>query len=62
MATCLRKSCSFGLLCVSFMTICMCFSFPFVFEDRVLDLIVLIPVHCLIFYSDLKTAELIYSR
>ena len=41
MTTCLGKSCTFGyqFFCVSF--------FPFGFEDGMLDLIKLIPEHCL---------------
>ena len=50
MITCLGKSCSFGLLCVSFVNVyqflCVCLSFPFGFEGGVWDLIVLIPDHC----------------
>ena len=40
MTTCLEKSYSFGLPCVSFVTvlsICVCASFPFDFEDGVWD-------------------------
>ena len=46
MTTCLgKKSCSFGLLLSIFV-----FSFfPFGFEDRMWDLIVSIPDHCLSF-------------
>ena len=56
MATCLGKSCLVGLLCVSCLNVfsvcvcacvCVCASFPFGFEDGMLDLIVLIPDHCL---------------
>ena len=50
MTTCLGKNCSFGLLCVSFVGVCqnLCvFFFPFWFEGRVWDVIVLIPDHCL---------------
>ena len=49
MITCLGKSCSIGLLCVSFVNVyhfCVCPSFPFVFEGGMWDLIVLIPDHC----------------
>ena len=48
MTTCLVKSCSFSLLCVSFVNIylfCVSF-FPFCFEGGMWDLIVLFPDHC----------------
>ena len=55
MTTCLRKSCSFGLLCVSFVNVYqfLCVSsFPFGFEGGMWDVIVLIPDHCLsIFFA-----------
>ena len=47
MTTCLENSCSFGLLCVSFVNVyefCVCHSFPFGF-DGIWDLTVLIPDH-----------------
>ena len=52
MTTCLGKSCSFGLLCVSFVRICqfLSVSFPFGFESGMLDMIVLIPDHCFSVY------------
>ena len=52
MTTCLGKSCSFGLLCVSFVNVtsCVCPSFPFGFECGMWDLIVLIPDHCISIY------------
>ena len=50
MTTCLGKSCSFCLLCMSFINFCLCHSFPFGFEGEILDLIVLIPDHCLSIY------------
>ena len=39
MTTCLGKSCSFGLLCVSFMfmCVCVCVCFPIGFEGGVWD-------------------------
>ena len=48
MTTCLGKSCSFGLLCVYFVGVCQVFFcscpyFPFGFEGRMRDVIVLIP-------------------
>ena len=53
MSTCLGKSCSFGLLCVSFVTVykfvCMLLSL-FASEGGALDLIVLIPGHYLSVY------------
>ena len=50
MTTCLRKSCSFGLLCVCFVNVyqILCASsYPFGIEDGIWDMIVLIPAHCL---------------
>ena len=49
MTTCLGKSCSVGLLCVSF-KLCVRPSFPFGIEGRIWDVIVLIPDHCLSSY------------
>ena len=51
MTTCLGKSCSFGLLCVSFVGICqnLCPSFPFGIEGRMWVVSVLISDHCLTF-------------
>ena len=55
MTTCLGKSCSFGLPCVSFVNVyqfvCVCASFPFGFEGGMWDLIVVVPDHCLFFTS-----------
>ena len=50
MATCLGKSCSFDLLCMSFVNVyqSVCPSFPFGFEGGMWD--VLIPDHCLSIY------------
>ena len=48
MTICLGKSCSFGLLCSSFVGICQIF--PFVIEGRMWDVSVLIPNHCLSIY------------
>ena len=53
MTFCLGKTCSFGLLCVSFLnvsSVCVCASVPFDFEGGIWDLIVLILDHCLSFY------------
>ena len=53
MTTCLGKSCSFGLLYVSFVNvhqICVCPSFPFGIECGMWDMTVLIPDHCLSIY------------
>ena len=50
MTTCLGKSCSFGLVCVSVMNvykISVSPSFPFGIEGGMWDVIVLIPDHCL---------------
>ena len=47
MTTCLGKSYSFGLLCVS---ICMCASLPVGFEGGIMDLTVSVPGYCLSFY------------
>ena len=54
MTACLGKSCSFGLLCVSFVNVyqllCMCVLLPCCFGGGMWDLIVLIPDHCLSIY------------
>ena len=53
MITYLGKSCSFGLLCVSFVGVCqiLCVSFlPFGIESKMWILIVLILDHCLSIY------------
>ena len=53
MTTCLGKSCTFGLLCVSFvnvLSVCVYASFPFGFEGGMWDLIALIPDNCLSIY------------
>ena len=51
-----KKSCSFGLPCVSFVdvyqSVCVCASIPFGFEDVMSDLIVLVSDHCLLFTLD----------
>ena len=50
MTTCLGKSCSFGLLCVSFVNVYQFWvspSVPFGIEGGMWDVIVLIPYHCL---------------
>ena len=49
MTTYLGKSCSFGVLCLSctFLNFCVSPSFPFGFEDGMLDVIILIHEHCL---------------
>ena len=52
MTASLRKSCLFGLLCVSFVAFvkfCVGPSLPFGIKDRMQDMIVLIPDHCLSF-------------
>ena len=57
MTTCSGKSCSFGLLCVSFVNVyqILCASFfPFGTEGGMWDVIVLVPDHCLSIYLDLK--------
>ena len=51
--TCLGKSCSFGLPCVSFVNYCQfirVFSYFPGFEGKMWDLIVSVPDHCLSFY------------
>ena len=53
MRVCLEKSCSIGLLCVSFVGVCqiLCVSFfPFGI-NRMWVVIVLIPDHCLSIYT-----------
>ena len=53
MTTCLGKSCSFGILCVSFVNVylAMCDILPpFGFEDGMWDLFVLILDHFLSIY------------
>ena len=59
MITCLGKSCSFGLLCVSFVGVCGFFVFVLFFlfgiEDRMWGVIVLIPDHCLSIYFTFGT-------
>ena len=44
MTNCLGKSCSFGVLCVSFVNVypilCVCPSFPFIIEGGIWDVIV----------------------
>ena len=53
MTTCLEKSCSFGLLCVSFVNcyqFCVRPSFPFGYEGGIWDLTVLVSDHCLSTY------------
>ena len=57
MTTCFGKSCSFGLLCVSFVKvyqICVCPSLPFVVAGGMWNVIVLIPAHCLSVYFKWK--------
>ena len=57
MTTYLGKSCSFAILYVSFMNVYQFFSvclFPFRFEGGMLDLVVLIPDHCLSIYFSLR--------
>ena len=55
MTICLGKSCSFGLLCVSFINVYqfvrVCASFSFDFESEMWDLLECIPYHCLFFYA-----------
>ena len=48
MTTCLKKSCSFGLMYVTFMNVCPFFLFGF--EGGMWDLNVSIPDHCLSVY------------
>ena len=51
MTTYLRESCPFGLLCMSFVNFyqffCVYPSFPVGFKVGMLDLIILIPDHCI---------------
>ena len=49
MTTCLGKTCSFCLPCMSFEN--SCYAFPFGFEGGIQNLIVLIPDHCLTFFT-----------
>ena len=65
MTTCLRKSCSFGLLSVSFVNF---YEFVFVllslfgFEGGLWDLIVLMPDHCLsVYFVNYKLMELSHN-
>ena len=55
MTTYLGKSCSFGLPRVPFVmpSIYVFSYFPFGFEGRIWDLIVLVPDHCLSFYLEI---------
>ena len=59
MTTCLGKSYSFALLCVSFLNVYLSVyaSFPFGFESGVWDLIVLVPDHRLSFYCTLNNTR-----
>ena len=50
MTTCLGNSCSFSLLCVSFVNVSVCAPFPFGFEGGMWDLIVVVPDQCLSFF------------
>ena len=65
MTTCLGKSYSFGLLCVSFVNVnqffCVCSSFPFSFKGGRWDMIVLIPDHCL-FTVELQWLEHLWNH
>ena len=47
MTTCLGKSCSFGLPCVSFVDVYVCSIFPVCIEGRMCVVIVSIPDNCL---------------
>ena len=47
MTTCLGKSCSFGCVSWALVKFCVCSSFPFGIEGRMLDVIVLVPDHCI---------------
>ena len=53
MTSCLRKRCLFGLLCVFIEKVYLfvCASFPFSFEGGIWDLIVLVPNHCLCYFT-----------
>ena len=57
MATCFGKSCSFGLLCVSFENVYefVCVLLSLLVLRVMWDLIVLIPEHCLSIYFSLAT-------
>ena len=57
---CLGKSCSFGLLYMSFLNVyqMLCVShFPFGIECGMWDVIVLIPDHCISIYFDSNEAK-----
>ena len=60
MTTCLGKSCSFGLLCESFVNVFQMYvfiSFPFGFGGGMWDLIILISDHCIsIYFTSYHTA------
>ena len=60
MTTCLGKSCSFGLLCKSFVNILsLCVNpFHFGFDGGMWDLIVFVPDHCLSIYFPDSKAEI----
>ena len=62
MTTCLGKSCSFSLLCVSFVNVyqflCVCPSFSFGFKGGIGEVIVLIPDHCLSINFEADTVEM----
>ena len=66
MITCLGKSCSFGLLCVSFMNVYHSnvyrTSFLFGFEGRMWDLTVLVPDLCHSFYVTFLNLDYITQR
>ena len=42
------------------LSVCECASFPFGFEGRMWDLVVLVPDHCLSFYFALATVLMEY--
>ena len=52
MTICLGKSCSFGLMCVSFVKVYLFCVWPFSVLDLMWNLIVLIPDHCLFIYFE----------
>ena len=54
MTTGLEKSCSFGLLCVFYVNVCVCHSFPFDIEVGMRYVIILIPGHCLSIYFSIS--------
>ena len=57
MTTYLTKSCSFGVLCMSFVNAyqsVVCSSLPFRFDGGMWDLIVLIPEHAISIYFSLR--------